>query len=215
MKKTIGKIVGVLVFIIILLWPMDPAFFPVQATAAATALMVVWWITEAIPIQATALLPIVLFPTLGVLTASEATAPYADKVIFLFMGGFIIAMSMQRWGLHERIALAILNKAGSNSRMLILGFMIATAFLSMWISNTATTTTAPDCGVYSAHAVSTPILSKYHRYEYNGSFVLKTVLSLKEVFHPSMSTHSTFPSFLMSAITLSISTPSAKEIVSI
>lgn len=138
MKKTIGKIVGVLVFIIILLWPMDPAFFPVQATAAATALMVVWWITEAIPIQATALLPIVLFPTLGVLTASEATAPYADKVIFLFMGGFIIAMSMQRWGLHERIALAILNKAGSNSRMLILGFMIATAFLSMWISNTAT-----------------------------------------------------------------------------
>ncbi|KAF1078566.1 DASS family sodium-coupled anion symporter [Methanogenium sp. MK-MG] len=138
MKKTIGKIVGVLVFFIILLWPMDPAFFPVQATAASTALIVIWWITEAIPIQATALLPIVLFPTLGVLTATEATAPYADKVIFLFMGGFIIAMSMQRWGLHERIALAILNKAGSSSRMLIFGFMVATAFLSMWISNTAT-----------------------------------------------------------------------------
>ena len=138
MKKTIGKIVGVLVFFIILLWPMDPAFFPVQATAASTALMVIWWITEAIPIQATALLPIVLFPALGVLKATEATAPYADKVIFLFMGGFIIAMSMQRWGLHERIALAILSKAGSSSRMLIFGFMIATAFLSMWISNTAT-----------------------------------------------------------------------------
>ena len=138
MKKTIGKIVGVLVFFIILLWPLDPAFFPVQATAAATALMVIWWITEAIPIQATALLPIVLFPALGVLKATEATAPYADKVIFLFLGGFIIAMSMQRWGLHERIALTILNKAGSSSRMLIFGFMIATAFLSMWISNTAT-----------------------------------------------------------------------------
>ncbi|WFN34206.1 SLC13 family permease [Methanogenium sp. S4BF] len=138
MKKTIGKIVGVLVFFVILLWPMDPAFFPVQATAASTALMVIWWITEAIPIQATALLPIVLFPALGVLKATEATAPYADKVIFLFMGGFIIAMSMQRWGLHERIALAILNKAGSSSRMLIFGFMVATAFLSMWISNTAT-----------------------------------------------------------------------------
>jgi sodium-dependent dicarboxylate transporter 2/3/5 len=138
MKKTIGKIVGVLVFFIILLWPMDPAFFPVQATAASTALMVIWWITEAIPIQATALLPIVLFPALGVLKASEAAAPYADKVIFLFLGGFIIAMSMQRWGLHERIALAILSKAGSSSRMLIFGFMVATAFLSMWISNTAT-----------------------------------------------------------------------------
>lgn len=138
MKKTIGKIVGVLVFFVILLWPMDPAFFPVQATAASTLLMVIWWITEAIPIQATAFLPIVLFPALGVLTATEATAPYADKVIFLFMGGFIIAMSMQRWGLHERIALAILNKAGSDSRKLIFGFMVATAFLSMWISNTAT-----------------------------------------------------------------------------
>ena len=101
MKKTIGKIVGVLVFFIILLWPMDPAFFPVQATAAATALMVIWWITEAIPIQATALLPIVLFPALGVLKATEATAPYADKVIFLFLGGFIIEIG--RASCRERV----------------------------------------------------------------------------------------------------------------
>jgi sodium-dependent dicarboxylate transporter 2/3/5 len=137
MKKTIGRILGIAVFLAILLWPADPSFFPVQATAASTALMVIWWITEAIPIQATALLPIVLFPALGVLSAGNAAAPYADKVIFLFMGGFIIAMSMQRWGLHERIALAILSRMGSSSRMLVFGFMLATAFLSMWISNTA------------------------------------------------------------------------------
>lgn len=140
MKKTLGRIIGILVFILIVLYPVDPSAFPVEAkyAAAVTALMIVWWITEAIPIQATALVPIVLFPLLGVLTPAEACGAYGDKVIFLFMGGFIIAMSMQRWGLHERIALHIISRTGSSPRRLILGFMIATAFLSMWISNTAT-----------------------------------------------------------------------------
>ncbi len=140
MKKTIGKFLGVLVFLLIILFPVDPSTFPIEAkyVAAATSLMIVWWVTEAIPIQATALIPIVLFPLLGVLSASEVTAAYGDKIIFLFMGGFIIAMSMQRWGLHERIALFIIDKMGTSPRQLILGFMVATAFLSMWISNTAT-----------------------------------------------------------------------------
>jgi sodium-dependent dicarboxylate transporter 2/3/5 len=140
MKKTIGKFLGVLIFFAILFIPVDPATFPIEAkyVAAATSLMVVWWVTEAIPIQATALLPIVLFPLLGVLSPAEAAAPYADKIIFLFMGGFIIAMSMQRWGLHKRIALHIIKTMGTSPRRLILGFMIATGFLSMWISNTAT-----------------------------------------------------------------------------
>ena len=140
MKKTLGRIIGILAFLIIVFYPVDPSAFPVEAkyAAAVTALMVVWWITEAIPIQATALVPIVLFPLLGVLTPAQACGAYGDKVIFLFMGGFIIAMSMQRWGLHERIALHIINRTGSSPRRLILGFMIATAFLSMWISNTAT-----------------------------------------------------------------------------
>jgi len=140
MKKRLGRYLGVIVFLLILVFPVDPAVFPVLAkyVAAATTLMVIWWVTEAIPIQATALIPIVLFPVLGVLTPAEACAPYADKIIFLFMGGFIIAMSMQRWGLHERIALHIIGKMGSSPRMLVLGFMIATGFLSMWISNTAT-----------------------------------------------------------------------------
>lgn len=140
MKKMLGRTIGILVFLLILFYPVDPSAFPVEAkyAAAVTALMVVWWVSEAIPIQATALVPIVLFPLLGVLTPAEACGAYGDKVIFLFMGGFIIAMSMQRWGLHERIALHIIKRTGSSPKRLILGFMIATAFLSMWISNTAT-----------------------------------------------------------------------------
>ncbi|MDK2974139.1 MAG: solute carrier family 13 (sodium-dependent dicarboxylate transporter), er 2/3/5 [Methanofollis sp.] len=140
MKKNIGRVFGPLIFLALILAPIDESIMPTPAryVAAVTLLMIIWWITEAIPLEATALLPVVLFPALGVLTATEAASPYADKVIFLFMGGFIIAMSMQRWGLHRRIALTIINIVGTSPRRLILGFMIATAFLSMWISNTAT-----------------------------------------------------------------------------
>lgn len=140
MKKTVGRVLGVLAFLALVLAPIDQTVLPTSAkyVAAVTLLMIIWWITEAVPLEATALLPVVLFPALGVLTPTEATAPYADKVIFLFMGGFIIAMSMQRWGLHRRIALNIIKVVGTSPRRLILGFMIATAFLSMWISNTAT-----------------------------------------------------------------------------
>jgi sodium-dependent dicarboxylate transporter 2/3/5 len=95
--------------------------------------------TEAIPIPATGLVPLALFPTLGILDASDAAAPYANELIFLFMGGFLLAVAMQRWGLHKRIALSILSAVGTNPERLVLGFMLATAFLSMWISNTATT----------------------------------------------------------------------------
>jgi sodium-dependent dicarboxylate transporter 2/3/5 len=140
MKQLIGIFTGILLFFILLLIPVNPEVLPpaAQAVAATTLLMVVWWVTEAIPIQATALMPLVLFPLLGVLSPIEAATPYADRIIFLFMGGFMIAMSMQRWGLHERIALNIINTIGTSPRMLIFGFMVATAFLSMWISNTAT-----------------------------------------------------------------------------
>lgn len=140
MKRSIGRVFGVLIFLALVFAPIDDTLIPTSAryVAAVTLLMITWWITEAIPLEVTALLPVVLFPLLGVLSAKEATAPYADKVIFLFLGGFIIAMSMQRWGLHRRIALNIINIVGTSPRRLILGFMIATAFLSMWISNTAT-----------------------------------------------------------------------------
>jgi sodium-dependent dicarboxylate transporter 2/3/5 len=107
-------------------------------TAAVGALMATWWITEAIPIPATALLPIVLFPLLGVATVAETTAPYANPVIYLFLGGFLIAMALESCGLHKRMALAILRVVGARPANLILGFMLATGFISMWVSNTAT-----------------------------------------------------------------------------
>ena len=101
--------------------------------------MAIRWMTEAIPIPATAILPLGLFPLLGVLDATDASAPYANELIFLFMGGFFLAVTMEKWGLHKRIAIRILTFVGTSPNRLILGFMLATAFLSMWISNTATT----------------------------------------------------------------------------
>ena len=98
----------------------------------------IWWLTEAIPIFVTALLPIVLFPMFGVTTISEATSPYANPLIFLFMGGFIIALAMEKWDLHKRIAISIVSFVGIKPSSIIIGFIIAAAFLSMWVSNTAT-----------------------------------------------------------------------------
>ena len=137
----IGLIGGGAFFLLLLLVPGPAGLSPEGWRAAAVAvLMAVWWMTEAIPIPATALLPLALFPTLGVLDMPAAAAPYANEIIFLFMGGFIIAMAMERWGLHRRIALGIMSFIGTSPKRLILGFMVATAFLSMWISNTATAT---------------------------------------------------------------------------
>ena len=109
------------------------------AAAAVTALVACWWITVAIPIPVTSLLPLLLFPLVGVLPVRQAAVPYANPNVFLFMGGFIIALGIERWGLHRRIALHIVRLVGSNRPRIILGFMLASAFLSMWISNTATT----------------------------------------------------------------------------
>ena len=116
MNKSIGLILGIAAFIALLLIPIDPEVLPTAAryAAAVTVLMAIFWITQPIPIEATSLIPIVAFPLLGILTPAEACAPYADKVIFLFLGGFIIAMSMQRWGLHKRIALKIIEFTGRN-----------------------------------------------------------------------------------------------------
>jgi len=107
-------------------------------TAAVTALMAIWWMTEAIPIPATALLPLVLFPLLGVEEIRPVAAPYANPLIFLFMGGFMIALAMERWQLHRRLALKVLLAVGVKPHRVVAGFMIAAALLSMGISNTAT-----------------------------------------------------------------------------
>lgn len=138
--KLIGLLLGPLLFF---LTPWMAPEYMLNAEAwkvVGIALwMIVWWATEAAPIAVTALLPIVLFPLTGVFTIDEATAPYANKIIFLFMGGFMLGLGMERHNLHKRIALNLILKTGTNPNGIILGFMLTTAFISMWISNTATT----------------------------------------------------------------------------
>ena len=110
-----------------------------RVTASLAVWIAVWWITEAVPLPVTALLPLVLFPGFGVVRFQTVAQEYANKYIFLFMGGFMLAIAMQRWNLHRRIALLTVLSVGTSPRQLVAGFMLATAFLSMWISNTATT----------------------------------------------------------------------------
>ena len=109
-----------------------------NAVLASTLWIAIWWITEAIPIAATSLLPIILFPLTGALSLPETSSSFGHKYVFLYMGGFILALAIEKWHLHKRIALNIINVIGTDVRKIILGFMLATSFLSMWISNTAT-----------------------------------------------------------------------------
>lgn len=138
-RQKIGLLLGPLLFVFILLLP-QPADMPEYSlqVAAVALLMATYWITEAIPIPATALMPIVLFPLLGVMPTSKVTLAYGNHLIFLFMGGFLIAVTIEKWQLHRRIALRTILLVGVSSNQIILGFMLATAFLSAWISNTAT-----------------------------------------------------------------------------
>ncbi len=106
---------------------------------ACALLMISWWISEALPMPAVALIPLVLFPLMGIAKISEAAAPYANEVVFLFMGGFMIGLGIEKWNLHRRIALSIVQFTGTNGNQIILGFILATGFISMWLSNTATT----------------------------------------------------------------------------
>lgn len=134
-----GLLLGIiLAFIVYLFLDFSSENHLQRLLASVAALMVVWWITECIPLAATSLIPLVLFPFLGILSGKTTAASYINSTIFLFMGGFIIALAMEKWELHKRIALSLISLFGKNPSQIILGFMIASAFISMWISNTAT-----------------------------------------------------------------------------
>lgn len=138
--KAVGLALGALA--ILVTWATEPPegmSIAAWRTAGIALLMACWWMTEAVPVAVTGLLPIVLFPVFGVSDIGDATAPYAHPLIFLFLGGFMVALAMEACDLHRRIALNIIGIVGSHPQAIILGFMIATALLSMWISNTATT----------------------------------------------------------------------------
>lgn len=130
---------GPLLFLLMLLarpFPdMPQAAFMVLA---CTIWIGIWWVAEAVPIPVTSLLPIILFPVFGALSIGQTTQAYGHRMVFLYIGGFILAMAIEKWNLHKRIALNVIRFVGSSQRGIILGFMLATAFLSMWISNTAT-----------------------------------------------------------------------------
>ncbi|MDQ2049684.1 SLC13 family permease [Natronolimnohabitans sp. A-GB9] len=139
LRQKVGFVLGPLLFALIYFAPTPEGLSPEgQAVAAVTAWVAIWWMSEAIPIPATSLLPIPLFPLTGALPVADTTPSYGHPLIFLFMGGFFLAMAMQRWGLHRRIALRTIKAVGTEPSRLILGFMLATAFLSMWVSNSAT-----------------------------------------------------------------------------
>jgi len=135
-----GFFLGVLSAMTVLTLP-TPETLSIEAhrTAALFLLMGVWWATEAVPVAVTALVPLALFPLLGIVNIQDAANPYANKTIYLFFGGFLIATAIQKWDLHKRIALFVLENAGSNGASLILGFMLTAALISMWVMNTATT----------------------------------------------------------------------------
>ena len=140
LKENFGFLLGVITAILVMLFPTPDGLSPeAHKTAALFLLMGVWWATEAVPVAVTALVPLALFPMLGIVDIQSAANPYANKTIYLFFGGFLIATAIQKWDLHKRIALFVLEYAGSNGASLILGFMLTAALISMWVMNTATT----------------------------------------------------------------------------
>jgi len=140
LRKTLGFWFGIASFVLILAWPTPEGMRPeAQRTAATVALMGCWWIGETLPLGVTALVPLVAYPLLHIMPSAKVAPNYTNHFVFLLLGGFFIALAMQRWNLHTRIALLIIRLVGTSARRLVLGFMLATSFLSMWISNSATT----------------------------------------------------------------------------
>jgi len=136
----LGFYLGLGTLALVLLMPTPEGLSPEgHRTAALFLLMGIWWATEAVPVAVTALVPLALFPIFGISDIQSAASPYANKIVYLFFGGFLIATAIQKWNLHKRIALIVLESAGSNGASLVGGFMLTAAVISMWVMNTSTT----------------------------------------------------------------------------
>lgn len=165
---------GPVLFLLVLLinpFGLEPIARNVLAVAA---LMIVWWVTEAIPMPAVSILPLVMFPLMGISSIKETAAPYANEVIFLFMGGFMIGLAIEKWNLHKRIALSIVQFTGTKGNRIILGFILATGFISMWLSNTATTMMMYPIAV----SVISVVYSKHETSRYVKNFALSIMLAI-------------------------------------
>ena len=138
-KKKLALLTGIVLFLFFFFY--NPFFLLPKAklVLAIATVMISWWVLDAMPLPVVALLPIVLFPLFDISTIMEVTSSYSDAIVFLFMGGFFIGIAIEKWNLHKRIALSIINITGTNGNKIILGFILATGFLSLWLSNTATT----------------------------------------------------------------------------
>jgi sodium-dependent dicarboxylate transporter 2/3/5 len=153
--RRIGFVAGPALFLILLtLTDPDGMSDHARAVMAVTVWISIWWITETVPLAVTSLLPIVLFPLLNISKIAEATAGYGHPLIFLYIGGFLLAIAIEKTGLHNRIAINIIRAMGVRLRMIILGFMLSTGFLSMWISNTATAVMMLPIGMAIIHVVA-------------------------------------------------------------
>lgn len=172
-RQKFGLFSGAALFLVMLLTPALPGLSEAAwSTAAVAVLMAVWWVSEAIPIPATALLPIVLFPLLGVSSVGAATAPFANPIIYLFMGGFIIALAMEKSNLHKRIALNVIRMVGTRPHNIVAGFILSSAFLSMWVSNTATALMMLPIALSVVHLVEDKDDMKSKNLQYNFSLCL-------------------------------------------
>ena len=158
--QLIGLLLGPLLFVLTLLFLQTEGLDQNGIFVVAAALWIAtWWVTEAIPIPATSLLPLVLFPMGGIMTNQDTASFYGDDIVFLFLGGFLLAVAMEKWNLHTRIALSIIKAIGTTTATILLGFMISTALLSMFVSNTAAVMIMIPIGlaiIKEAHSLSTP-----------------------------------------------------------
>ena len=173
MRYWFSLFAGPLVLVMTLLTPA-PEGMSVHAwyMVGVATMMAIWWVSEVVPIPVTSLLPILLVPLLGIASIKQVTAPYAHPTIYLFFGGFMLGMAMERWNLHKRIALHIMLATGVKPARQIGGFMLATAFLSMWVSNTATSVMMLPIGL----SVASMIAGKNKKY--NDNFAKALLLAI-------------------------------------